>query len=301
MNPQDQNLNRINEVVTKGSSGVIVVPNNPSVDAIAAATCLYLGLTKMGKTITLASSSIVEDSMNLTASDKFQQTLSTNGNNLVISFPYTEGAIDKVDYNIQGDHFNLIVAPRQGFNKLNAQQVKYSYSGGLINFIITIDTPNLNNLGLIYTDNQNQFTGKDIINIDRHLTNAFFGTINFVNKASSSTCEIIYQILQKLGTEIDKDMATNLYAGLSAATNNFSSYSVNALTFELAANLLKSGAVKKRPALSQQLPQPVMGGFNIEKQPSKLGTVESEPQINEINKTPQDWLKPKIFKGGGLI
>ena len=105
--------------------------------------------------------------------------------------------------------------------------------------------PNLNSAGPLYADNQAMFQGKNIINIDRHLTNGFFGTINFVNKTSSSTSELALKTLQALQVELDRDIATNLYAGISAATNNFTAYSVNAETFETIATLLKAGAMKK--------------------------------------------------------
>lgn len=299
MNPNQQTLNRIVEVVSKGSAGVIAVPANATIDAIAAATSLYLALTKMGKTVSLASSNPLRS--DLTAADKFQTSLATNGNNLVVSFPYTDGAIDKVDYNIQGNFFNLIIAPRDGYSKLNPTQVKFSYTGGNIDFIIAIDSPNLNTLGALYTDNQAQFQGKDIINIDRHLTNGFYGSINFVNKTASSTSELILKILQTLNVEIDKDIASNLYAGLTAATNNFGSYSVNADTFEVAANLLKLGAVKKsfRPVP----PAPVVTQFKAPSFSQKpIGAVEHEPSKPDAQQKPQDWLKPKIFKnGGGLV
>ncbi len=306
----DTILIRIEEIINKGNTGAIILPVNPSTDAVAAATTLYLGLSKLGKNVTLVCSTPIQDK--IISTDKIKSTLATAGDNLVISFPYTDGSIDKVDYNIQGNFFNLIIIPRPGYPKLNPNQVQYSYTGGVIDFIITIDSPNLNSLGQIYIDNQSQFQGKDIINIDRHITNSFFGTVNFVNKTSSSTCELVFKILKVLNCEIDKDMATNLYAGISTVTNNFTSYSVTAETFETVANLLKLGALKKtiqksspvfqprrQPLHSSSTAQPQQNNF--EKQATKpIETVEKESQ-NKEGTTPQDWLKPKIFRGGGLI
>lgn len=326
MNPQQNSISRIIEIIGKGQAGVIVIPATVSPDAIASATSLYLGLIKHGKNISLACANVVHS--DIAAADKFQSTITASGNSLTISFPYSEGAIDKVDYNIQGNSFNLVIAPRQGMAKLDSSQVKYSYTGGNIDFIIVIDAPNLNSLGTIYTDNPNNFQGKDIINIDRHLTNGFFGSVNFVDKSSSSTVELIFAIMQRLNIEIDKDIATNLYTGLTAATNNFSSYAVNANTFDTASTLLKLGAIKKpfrvpsqypntsqnfpltpmNPSLQRQqtpsaIPQafaPIAGSF--EKQGvQSIGTAEQEPTTGEKKPTPQDWLKPKIFHGGGLI
>lgn len=320
-------LPKLVDVITKGTSGVIVLPSNPSPDAIAASTSLYLALLKAGKNVTIISSTPVKSE--LVAADKIQQTLSVGGDNLVVSFPYVDGAIDKIDYHIKGDKFNLVIAPRQGFAKLNPEQVSYSYSGGTFDFLIAVDLPNLQAVGSIYTENQAQFQGKEIINIDRHLTNAFFGTVNFVNKTSSSTSELVYKVLKELQSEIDKDIASNLYAGIAAATNTFTSYSVNAETFETIAQLLKAGAVKKAPQQPMQYrpqsfaqsnipqqplapvvtgmtpPPPVVSakvGGNERQQVQTITTVEAqESQSKEGAQSPQDWLKPNIFKGGGLV
>lgn len=333
MNDQANTLNRLVATINKGSSGAIVLPSNPTGDATAAACSLYLGLTKMGKTITLICAN--PPNMDLTASDKIQSQFAISGDSFVASFPYTDGSIDKVDYNIQGNSFNFIVTPRQGFPKLDPKQVKYSYTGGIVDFIIVIDSATLNNLGPVYLDNQTQFQGKDIINVDRHLTNSFYGTINYVNKTSSSVSELALKILQGLQVEIDRDMATNLYAGIASATNNFSSYSVSADTFENIASLLRFGAVKKtlkKPGTgtpsfpssypSSYPPYPSMTDsdepdFMPSPQPPRINKPFSPPQnrekqvvtpIESVEKEtkpeqptpPQDWLKPKIFRGGGF-
>ena len=116
-NTNDGSLNRLNDVLQKSLSGTIVLPQNPTADAVAAATALYLSLNKAGKSVSLACSSKV--GFNLTGVDKIQSQLTTSGDNLVISFPYAEGSIDKVDYNIKGEHFNLIISPPQTYPKLH--------------------------------------------------------------------------------------------------------------------------------------------------------------------------------------
>ena len=333
----DASVNQIAETLTKNSSGIIVLPANPSVDAIAGATALYLGLTKMGKGVTLVCATSPQS--DLTAADKIQQSIAAGGDNLVVSFPYSDGSIDKVDYNIQGTTFNLIIVPRQGFPKIKRKQVQFSYSGGKIEFIITVDAPNLNSLGAIYQQNQNQFQGQNLINIDRHLINNSFGLINYVNKTSSSTSELILKVLRALRVEIDKDIATNIYAGITAATNGFTSYSVNADTFECAAQLLKAGAVKKpmnkaggnRPGMvGSRAPQgmppapmnnryeedydddfqmpparpmpPQMAQQRGEQQAQQIEQVERENDVQDASSTPENWLKPKIFGDkGGLV
>lgn len=302
--PMQSSGNQAQEIIQKGMAGAVLLPVNPTPDAIAAATAIYLGLTKLGKSVTLVCDT--NPKSDLTAADKITQEVTAAGDNLVISFPYKDGSIDKVDYNIQGETFNLIIVPRPGQAKLNTDEVCYSYSGGAIDFIITIDAPNLHSLGHAFSDNKTQFQGKTIINIDRHLVNDFFGTVNIVNKTSSSTSELALQFLQDLDIELDKDMATNLYAGITAATNNFTSYSVNAQTFEAAATLLKHGALKKQVkkpgspqggAAPMSMKQPMAAPQEVK----SIEAVEQEPEVKDSDDPSEDWLKPKIFRGTGLI
>ncbi len=297
MNPNKDGFQKASEIIQNSSSGAICLAENPTVDAIAATTALYLGLSKIGKSLSLACSSDVKS--DLMAVDKIQNSLSNSGDNLVVSFPYTDGSVDKVDYYIQGNNFNIVVVPSPDHPKLEPNQVKYSYTGGTVDFIVTVDVDSLRKLGALYSDNQDLFKGKSLINIDRHLTNGFFGTANLVNKTSSSLSEMVLSLLEGIKCPIDKDMATNLYAGLIAATNNFTSYSVNAQTFEMAAYLLKLGAAKKMPS-NNAFPRTRMGGF--EKDAVKpIESVEKEAKEAEgTNGTPpEDWLKPKIFRPSG--
>lgn len=317
MNNNQNVLSRIHEIVNKGSSGIIVLPPNSSTDAIASACSLYLALTKIGKNVSIAASSAPQS--DVIGADKIKTQFATGGDSLMVSFPYSDGSIDKVDYNIQGSSFNLIITPRPGYSKLDPSQVNYSYTGGTVDFIIVIDSPTLNNLGALYTENQAHFTGRDIVNIDRHLTNAFYGTVNYVNKTASSISELTLSVLQELKVEVDRDIATNLYSGIAAATNNFTSYSVSAETFEHIATLLRMGAVKKlvkktepvrAPVFTKPNPTPqpkppvVSHSPTSEGEPTPIEKVEQEKTPSDSNfeqKSPSDWLKPKIFKNGGLI
>lgn len=319
----------------------IALPANPSVDALAAATSLYMGLVKMGKGASIACATPIDPTSGLVGLDKVQRELVSVGDNLVVSFPYVDGAIDKITYTIEGNVFNLVIAPKEGHPKLDPQKVNYSYKGGKSEVIIVIDAPTLGVLGELYTNQQDAYTGVEIINLDRHLTNASYGSVNIVEKQRSSTSEIVFNLLKALSFGIDKDIASNLYAGILSATNNFTSYSVNADTFEASAQLLKLGAMKKsafRPSpqtmtsSAPYMPQPMPSMSPRPIQMPQVQEVQPAPQINEIvpdeeelvpslpkedlntgpetveNKevqsnetTAKEWLKPKIFKSGGLV
>jgi len=318
-----KSLSQIKEIISKNDSGIIVLPAKPTPDAIAAGTALYMVLTKMGKNITLVASSVPESDM--IGVDKIKTDLSTGGDNLIVSFPYEDGSIDKVDYNIKDERFNLIIVPRTGHEKLQPKDIQFTYSGGKIDFIFTIDTPNLNAIGEAYTKNQRDFEGSTIINIDRHLINSSYGMVNYVVKTSSSTSELILSLIRFLKVTVDRDSATNLYAGVAAATNNFTAYSVNADTFEAIAELLRAGAIKKpvnpmggmnmnqfggNPFMQAPAPQPMSGSFSqppVQQQQQRPRNEQQNRSLPQVEKSPRapegqidrgsidDELKPRIF------
>ncbi len=83
--------------------------------------------------------------------------------------------------------------------------------------------------------------GKPIINIDHHVTNTRFGSINWVAKGASSTCEMVYDLLDVARMGLTKPMAILLYAGIMTDTGSFRYDNVNAKTHAIAADLMRFG------------------------------------------------------------
>ncbi len=237
-------LPKVIEILQAHQSGVICLPSEPTQDAIAAASALYLGLTQIGHNVAIVCANAVHAPYK--AADKITSEFATPGDSLVVSFPYEDGSVDKVDYYIQNDRFNVVITPRPGYEKLDQTKVTYGYTGGTVEYVVTIDAPSLRALGDLHTNNQEQFKNKKIINIDRHLTNTFFGAANLVNRNVSSESELILQLLEGMKIAIDKDMATNILAGIIASTANYQAPHTNAGSFETSAKLMNLGATKPR-------------------------------------------------------
>jgi len=86
---------RIAEVIGKNQAGVILLPPNPSLDAAAAATALYLSLNSGLKNISLVCDN-PKLKYDLIGIDKIQSDLTISGDNLVISFPYIDEQLIKL-------------------------------------------------------------------------------------------------------------------------------------------------------------------------------------------------------------
>lgn len=84
-------------------------------------------------------------------------------------------------------------------------------------------------------------TAKRKIVIDHHSSNAMFGDYNFVNPVSPACCEIILEMFNYFGIEINIEIGTCIIAGIITDTGGFQYSGVNTETFEFAAELLRRG------------------------------------------------------------
>lgn len=115
--------------------------------------------------------------------------------------------------------------------------------------IISLDAASSSQLWKKYIDNKEIFDKKDFVVIDHHMTNKWFGSLNIINVESSSTCELLYYILEKIDYKkyINKKEATLLTAGIHTDTNIFYNQNTTSYTLEVAANLMEIWADFRAP------------------------------------------------------
>ncbi len=107
-----------------------------------------------------------------------------------------------------------------------------------IDLLIALDCGDKSRIGI---SKSNLESAEFIINIDHHITNTSFGNINIINPNSSSTGEIIYQILDHMNVELNKDIATSLYVAISTDTGSFKYDNTTSATHTIASKLLSFG------------------------------------------------------------
>ncbi len=82
--------------------------------------------------------------------------------------------------------------------------------------------------------------GRDIINIDHHMTNSGFGLLNVVDTEAVSSSEVAYRLLKKLHS-VSRESAVAFYAALVSDTRNFTTNTMCRDTFDLASELVSLG------------------------------------------------------------
>jgi len=98
---------------------------------------------------------------------------------------------------------------------------------------ISLDCGDEQRLGGAAKLNKSAYT----INIDHHVSNTYFGKMNYVDGDSSSTCELVYRLLYGW-CELDKDIAYALYAGILFDTGCFKHQSTSPFTMQVAGELM---------------------------------------------------------------
>lgn len=83
---------------------------------------------------------------------------------------------------------------------------------------------------------------KPVLNIDHHVTNLGFGSLNHVDPAAAATAELLVPLVEEMGAPLNLDVATCLAAALVADTRSFSIPSVTSRTMQVGARLVEAGA-----------------------------------------------------------
>lgn len=289
-------ITKLKEHLDKAKDILIVTHERPTHDSIGSALSLYAVLTEMGKKVTIACPDpITVELSNFVGANKVVTEVSKK--NFIISLDYLEGSIEKVSYNIEGNKFNLVIEPREGFDTFSQDKVQYSHAGTTADVIIVVDTIHLGGLKKLYEADKELYASKPIVNIDRHPNNVHFGQINIVDPQASTTTEIVGQVIQGFGGTMSEDVATNLYNAVFAGTNNFTNTNITPGAFELAALCLRSGGKRfKKGGVNEELPKLEAISKEQPIQPSP----EIQPKSAKPQEAPADWLKPKIFKSSNL-
>lgn len=109
-----------------------------------------------------------------------------------------------------------------------------------IDLFVSVDSADVARIGA-FAPLFESFKG-NTLNIDHHISNPGFAKYNYVLPDSTATCEILPEIFNAAGFEIDEKIANFLAMGLITDSGNFSHKDVSAKTFAVASVLRGKGA-----------------------------------------------------------
>jgi phosphoesterase RecJ-like protein len=78
-----------------------------------------------------------------------------------------------------------------------------------------------------------------LLNLDHHISNNYFGHINCIDSQASACGELVFNLLKEMEIELDKQIATNLYAAIVTDSGSFQYSNTTARTHCIAAELIE--------------------------------------------------------------
>lgn len=99
--------------------------------------------------------------------------------------------------------------------------------------VIALDVPNLYRI-----DGLNEIKYKEIVKIDHHPFEDIFGEVEYLDIESSSTCQMIANLIFNSKLKIDKNIASNLFLGIVSDSDRFLVGSTSKETFKIVYELI---------------------------------------------------------------
>jgi phosphoesterase RecJ-like protein len=110
---------------------------------------------------------------------------------------------------------------------------------GQYDLVVSLDCSDERRMGNVFHDG---LSGIPLLNIDHHVTNTMFGTVNWVDPASVATTQILLSLAETFGWQVGEPVAVCLLNGLVTDTRSFRTYNMDAAAMRAALRLMEAGA-----------------------------------------------------------
>ena len=106
---------------------------------------------------------------------------------------------------------------------------------------VALDCADQNRLGIGRPATDGHLLEDNLVNIDHHTGNSFFGTLNWVNPKISSVGEMIALTARRLNTPLGGPLAEALYLAIMSDTGSLSYSNTSPQTLDIVSEILTSG------------------------------------------------------------
>lgn len=224
----------------KHHENILVLPSSPvDGDSIGSALAVYSLLQSMGKNATVVLTSEIPDIYRFLPNIDSVQKTAKLYSDFMITIDLKDQRFENIKHEIVDNKVNIIVTPENG--TFSAEQVSFPEPKKYFDLLITVDCADLTQLGSFYKQNYAVFSDIPSINIDHHVSNKNFGSLNLVDTGVSSTTQLLFSWFKSMNASIDEDIATLLLAGIITDTGSFQNANTTPESFDAAAELIDLG------------------------------------------------------------
>jgi phosphoesterase RecJ-like protein len=121
-----------------------------------------------------------------------------------------------------------------------AASIAKDASAGGWDAVVALDASDTQRLGSPFRPTE--YGDAPVINLDHHVTNLYFGQLNYVDTTAAATAQIIVELADALGRPLMPEAATCLLTGLVTDTLGFRTGNVTPTVMATALRLMQAGA-----------------------------------------------------------
>ncbi len=249
---------QIHHLLRKSERLLILLPAGATGDHYATATAWAHFFTALGKTISVAGSTMetLQSRYHFLPPPATALSSLSGLRDFVLSFNTKHNKILGIRTETEGDEYRVFVTPEKGSldpRDFSILPVHFAYD-----CLVILGSPDRESLGALAEENPDIFYEIPVINIDYHPDNEQYGQINQVILTASSLSEISMDIFAAFEDKnaFDETVAECLLAGLMVATESFQKKTTTPRAFQLAADLIDRGADQQKLVLHLFKTQP---------------------------------------------
>ncbi|MFZ2970368.1 MAG: DHH family phosphoesterase [Minisyncoccia bacterium] len=240
LSPKEQIIDQIN----KSETILICVSKNPNGDALGSAIACYLVLKKISKKVDMVCPTGILSKYSFLPSSNLITHKIEGAKDYVLTVDIHKDKLQQLRYEVNEKKLSIFITAKNG--DLNEKNIAIESSRFRYDLILVIGTSDLENLGSVYDENSELFYETPVVNIDHKPSNEYFGKINLVDVAVSSSSEIIFNLISSIDEKlINEDIATCLLTGIISETESFQNKNTTPKAFLAAASLISYGANKQ--------------------------------------------------------
>src|SRR5262245_40145265 len=197
---------------------LVTVSNNPSVDQLASCIGLTLALNKMGKHATAVFSGTVPSTIEFLQPEKTLEKNTDSLRDFIIALDKSKA--DKLRYKVEDKVVKIFITPYRA--SISQKDLEFSQGDFNVDVVVALGVHKREELDQAIAAHGRILHDAVVISINTS-PNGDLGSVNLVDSAASSLCEILVGVGLTLNQNVlDAQIATAFLTGIVAETGRFS-------------------------------------------------------------------------------
>lgn len=232
------------DLIQKSKNILIALPENLNGDSLGSALALAQTLQKLDKKAVIVAKETTPEKLKFLPYAESLKTQPSSLRDFIISIDTSQNKISSLRYTQENDTLKIFLSAPQ---KIEEKNLNLKYGSFNYDLIMVLDSPDLESLGKIFSENTDLFYNKPILNIDNKASNEYFGEVNLIEPKASACAEIIFNLIESLGISlIDPNIATALLTGIIEKTKSFQNSKTTPQALNLASLLIIKGGEQEK-------------------------------------------------------